>query len=140
MTFTVRSVPPSLLERLWPFAEPFIKRALDQATGEFSANDIKKFCENETLRLLLVFDGARIVAAATCELVQYPTMRRLRVVHLGGTGFDDWIAELDAALVNVARELECSSLEAFVRKGFVRKLADWRWKQRYVMVVKELPL
>lgn len=135
--FQVRGIPANLIDRFWPFAEPYIKRALDRAAGEFLAEDLKHFCKDREVQLWLVSEGERIIAAITTEIVNYPRRKHCRIITLAGSKAPEWTGLLDIILSEWAKQQGCQALEAYVRKGYVPVLAEYGFKHKYSMVLKE---
>jgi hypothetical protein len=138
MEYNIRGVPSQAVEKLWHFAEPFIKRALDHTFGEISAADVKGCCEQQIMQLWMIVEGNRVVGAAASQIVIYPQMRVCRIVAMAGTQFDDWKHMAHMNIELWALENECEAIECYVRKGFVPKLLDIGYKHRYSVVHKSL--
>lgn len=138
MPYTIRGIPHSLIEQMWPFAEPYIKRALDHAAGEFIPEDLKRGCMNRDIQLWLVSKDNRVVGAAATEVVVYPHKKHCRVITIAGSGFEDWMEQIDGVLSDWAQSIGCDAMEAHVRKGFVPKLAQIRYKHLHSVVIKRL--
>jgi hypothetical protein len=136
--FHVRLIPPELIARFWPFAEPFIKRALDHTSGEWGVQDLRKFCEENKLQLWLVAEGDRVVAALTTELVNYPHRKHCRIVTLAGAKAPLWTPVADTIVSNWALAQGCDALEAFVRKGYVPVLAKYGFQHKYSVIAKDI--
>lgn len=138
--YLVRGIPSHLVDRMWPFAEPYIKRALDHAAGEFSPDDLRESCRDRDAQLWLVSTGNRVVGAMTTEIVEYPKRKHCRVITIAGSGFDEWIATVDDTLVDWSRAQGCDALEAYVRRGFVKRLDPLGYRHKYSVVTKKLPI
>lgn len=136
--YRVRAIPAAMVDRFWQFAEPYIKRALDHTRGEFEPGDIKAYCKDRLIQLWLVTEGERVVAAATTEIITYPRAKQCRIVTLGGSRAVEWTPLLLSTLESWAREQGCNAMEAFVRKGYVKILADYSYKHMYSAVFREL--
>lgn len=136
--YYVRGIPFNMIEQFWQYAEPYVKRALDHANGEFTPLDLKKSCLVRDAQLWLVMKKERIVAAAITQIVNYPQRRHARVITLAGTGGDEWTAILDDALHQWGKANGCNAIEAFVRKGYVQKLAQYGYKHKYSCIIKEM--
>ena len=133
-TYNIRGIPAELLNRYWPFAVPYIKRALDRTTGELTIEDYRRFADAAQIQLWLVHDGTRIRGAATTEIVRFPKINRLRVLTVGGANFDLWADALDLKLREWALTNKCDGIEAYVRKGFVKRLRDAGYQHKLSMV------
>jgi hypothetical protein len=136
--FSIRGIPSHLVDRFWKYAEPYVKRALDHANGEFTPADLCQLCKDQSCQLWLVAEGDKIVAAMVTELVSYPRKRHCRFVTLAGSKAPEWTALADTIIGNWAREQGCVALEAFVRKGYVPVLAKHGFKHKYSAIFKEL--
>lgn len=138
MSYLIRGIPHQLIERMWPFAEPYVKRALDHAAGEITPDDLKNGCLNRDIQLWMVSKDNRVVGAATTEIIVYPNKKHCRVITIAGSQFEDWVDQMDAALADWAASIGCDALEAHVRKGFVKRLATLQYKHLHSVVIKSL--
>lgn len=136
--FTMRGIPASLIDQLWHYAEPYLKRALDHTSGEVAVADIKQACLNRDVQLWLISRGTRVVAAITTEIVNYPHRKHCRVITLAGSDLASWLELADNTLCTWATEQGCDALESFVRKGLVPKLAPLAYKHKHSVLIKEL--
>lgn len=139
-TYTIRGIPAPMVTHLWPFAEPYIKRALDHAAGELDSADLLAACLARDIQLWLVAAGQRIVGAATTEIVCYPRKKHCRIITIAGSHFPDWVAAMDATLADWAAQQGCNALEAHVRRGFPAKLAPLGYKHLHSVVHKNLAI
>jgi len=127
-----------MVEDLWRFAEPFVKRALDHTFGELSPDDLKNMCVRRDAQLWMIQKENRIVGAGTTTIVCYPQMKVCRIITLAGTEFDGWKDMAHAHIEIWAESNGCEAMESYVRKGFVPKLLDIGYKHRYSVVHKPL--
>lgn len=136
--FRIRGIPSELVDRFWKYAEPYVKRALDHTSGEFTPTDIRDYCRNQVIQLWLIAEGERVIGACTTEIVVYPQRKHCRVVTLGGTKAPEWTSLLDTILAAWAKEQGCVAMEAFVRKGYVPVLGKYGYKPKYTALVREI--
>lgn len=136
--FKIRGIPAPMIDRFWPLAEPYIKRALDHTRGEFTPEDIKLFCKDRVIQLWLVSEGERIIAAATTEVVTFPREKQCRVVTVAGSKAVEWTQLLVKVLNDWAKEQGCTAMHAFVRKGYVSILANYGFKHMYSTVFRDV--
>ena len=134
--YTIRGIPTNLLSRFWPYAIPYIKRALDRSSGEVSLDDLYQYAQDAVIQLWLVHDGTRICGAVTTEIIRFPSKNRLRVLTVGGNEFDLWADTLDRKLQEWALTNKCDAIEAYVRKGFVTKLRKLGYQHKISQVWK----
>lgn len=136
--FLMQGIPSHAVPHFWQFALPYVKRALDHASGELTPEDIKQGCLSRGIQLWLISREKRIFGAITTEIVVYPQRKHCRVITLAGSDFDSWVHVADATLCAWAKEQGCDALEAYVRKGFVNRLSALRFRHKYSVVVKGL--
>ena len=86
---------------------------------------------NDKFKLWVGFDSehpARLATAVVTEVIPYPRHRILRI-HTWATdtgyNFDEWYQPIVDQLEYYAKSIDCVALEAWCRKGLVRKLPDW---------------
>lgn len=136
--YLMRGIPAHMIEPMWHYAEPYIKRALDHTSGELNAADFRTLCVNRDVQLWLVSRENSVVGALTTEIVVYPRRKHCRVITLAGKDFTDWVDLADSTLCGWAREQGCDALETYVRKGLVPKLASLSYKHKHSILTKEL--
>ena len=134
----ISGIPSSDIDQVWKACLPFIEAAADKGQAEMTTDDIYHFCKEARMQLWIIFDeNHKIQAAATTEIIDYPAKKVCRLVTLGGTNFDDWMESIQV-IEEWASERNCVSLETFCRKGFLRKLNNYGYKQTYVVLGKDL--
>lgn len=136
--FHIRGIPYLLIEKMWPFAEPYIKRALDNMSGEFLPSDIKKMCINRDVQLWLITYEDRVIAAVTTEIVVYPRRKHCRILTFAGTNTQNWVNDFNATIESWAKEQGCNAMEANVRKSYTQKMEDQGYRCRSVSLTKEI--
>lgn len=136
--FHVRGIPATMVESLWHYAEPYVKRALDHTSGELDANDFRQLCLDRSVQLWLVSSGSRVVGALTTEIIVYPRRKHCRVITVAGSNFAEWIELADNTLCAWATDQGCDALETYVRKGLVPKLSPIGYKHKHSIMTKEL--
>lgn len=136
--FFMRPIPFALVEPMWHYAEPYIKRALDHTSGEVNVDDIKRLCIERDVQLWIVSTGNRSIGAVTTEILNYPHRKHCRVITIGGSVLSEWLELCDNTLSTWATAQGCDAIEAYVRKGLVPKLAVLDWKHKHSIVAKEL--
>ena len=131
----IRYIEPIAVDSYWPIVADTIGRALDE---ELTTEDVYEKLKMKTMALITVSLRGEIVAACVCEQVNYPRIRALRVVALGGHRMKEWLSELSDFLDDWARDSDCDRIEQMGRKGWKRKLTEYDYKPRYVFMTKDL--
>lgn len=135
---SVRGVPSHLIDQMWHYAEPYIKRAFDHTSGEVTPEDMRQLCLERSAQLWLVARDSRVIGALTTEIVNYPHRKHCRVITVAGSNFAEWIELADNTLCEFARAKECDALETYVRKGLVPKLSLIGYRHKHSIMTKEL--
>lgn len=138
LPYLIQGIPHNFIEHFWSFAEPYIKRALDHAGGEFTPADFKASCIKRDMQLWLISQDKRVHGAITTELVVYPNKKHCRIITLAGSNFIEWVALANATLDAWAKEQGCDAMECYTRRGFVPKLVPLGYKHRHSVLIKEL--
>lgn len=135
--YFVQGITADILEKFWPLAEPYIKRALDKANGELDHHDIKVFCQERDMQLWMVANKSRIVGAATTEIVIYPRKKIIRVVTLAGNNYPEWFPVIERVVEAYGMAHGCEGCEVLVRPGFTKKLAPHKFRKVYEMCFRQ---
>ena len=133
----VKPVKSWLVPSYWEFVGHYVEEALEHAHGELKAEDIYACLLNETM-FLFVAQKPYTCGAATCEVVQYPRKKAIRVVTVAGKDFSDWRSQLQDQILQWARRIKADAIEAYVRRGLVPQLEDLGYSQAYVGMLYDI--
>ncbi len=130
-------IQPGDLELVWDEVVPLIEAALKHSEGEVIPEDLIKPIKIGKMQLWVALSDG-VIAAMITEIVVYPRKRVLRVITIAGKdghGMSKWYGFLPL-VEGFALSNNCSSLEAWTRKGMAKKLTDWEHK--YMVITKDL--
>ena len=130
-------IQPGDLELVWDEVVPLIEAALKYSEGEVIPEDLVQPLKTGKMQLWVAMSDG-VIAAMITEIVAYPRKRVLRVITIAGKdgrGMSRWYGFLPL-VEGFALSNNCSSLEAWTRKGMAKKLKDWEHK--YMVVTKDL--
>ena len=130
-------IQPGDLELVWDEVVPLIEAALKHSEGEVIPEDLVKPIKIGKMQLWVALSDG-VIAAMITEIVVYPRKRVLRVITIAGKdghGMSKWYGFLPL-VEGFALSNNCSSLEAWTRKGMAKKLTDWEHK--YMVITKDL--
>ena len=133
----VELIQPGDLELVWDEVVPLIEAALKHSEGEVIPEDLIKPIKIGKMQLWVALSDG-VIAAMITEIVVYPRKRVLRVITIAGKdgyGMSRWYGFLPL-VEGFALNNNCSSLEAWTRKGMAKKLTDWEHK--YMVITKDL--
>ena len=131
-------IQPDDLDVVWDEVVPLISAALEYSEGEVIPEDLVKPIKIGKMQLWVAMLEGSVIAAMITEIVVYPRKRTLRVITIAGKdgrGMNKWYGFLPL-VEGFAISNNCSSLEAWTRKGMAKKLTDWEHK--YMVITKDL--
>ena len=130
-------IKPEEVPPVWDKVKPLIDKALKHSNGEQTSHDILVKLIKKTNILFIGVEAQEIMMAGIGEILEYPQKRVFHITTWAtktGRDYDQWMALFDV-VENVARQLDCSDISAFTRKGLAKKL---NWTHEYCVVTKQL--
>ena len=127
----------SEVPRIWHEVKPLVEKALAHADGEQLPEDVLLKLLNERMILFTGIEGQDLAGICIAEIIFYPRKKVLQVTLAAtksGRDFELW-NETFEVVEDFGRAMGCTSVSAWVRKGFVKKL---KWKHKYSVVTKDL--
>lgn len=131
-------IPIQDVTSVFPSVEQFIKQAIEHANGETNIQGVFRQLLAGQKQLWVIAQNYVATAAAITEVTNYPTMRVVRIVFLGGDGLDKWSSKVDETVSQWARIVNAKRVEVIGRKGWERHLKSRGYKPAYVHLLKEL--
>ena len=122
----VSPVPVVDIGKAWDQCKPFLSQATDRSGGRETTFTLYSKIKAGTSTLWIMMVDNKIIASATTEVTQY---RNLNVSFLGGSDMDIWLTEFINQLKIYANYNNCSKIELFGRKGWLRELKPFGFKQ-----------
>ena len=114
---------PEEIETIWPRVEALVGRALARADGRYGLADVKASLIARKRQLWVVWPACDCLGIT--EISRYPRQTRLTVFALAGRLPQDW-RDVLRRLESWAKEMGCRAVELRGRKGWVRRLPDYR--------------
>lgn len=118
----VTGVPAHAVDKVWEEAKPLLD--LVDLKGRMTSEDLYRLTKAGSMLLWLIepLGSGKPMAAALTELVNYPSMRIVCVVALGGRDMSLWIEAFNSELDRYAELVSATVIEANVREGLARRL------------------
>lgn len=136
----VTGVPGHAVDKVWDDVKHLLE--LVDMRGRLSTDDLYSLTKACGMQLWIIepLGSGKPVAAALTEVVNYPSMRVVRVVALGGKDMALWIETLNGELDRFAKLVHASVIEANVREGLARRLraTEYGGYERTSVVVQRL--
>ena len=129
-------MPLADIGKVWHLCKPLLTKATDRSRGRETILTLYSNIKSGASTLWVMLIDHVIVAAATTEVTTY---RHLSVSFLGGSGMDLWLNEFINQLKIYANYNNCLKIELFGRKGWIRELKSFGFKQEpYIAMSLEL--
>ena len=122
----IKAVFSHEIDDVWPRIEKWVSDACEY-TDVIDAQDVLNAIRERRMQCFLADDKGVFVT----EVQMYPRKKVLRVVSLGGSDLDSWLPDVTNLLDDWAREIG-AKVECTGRKGWVRKLAQYGWREASV--------
>ena len=123
---------------VWQQVKPILEKVVDRTFDECSIDDhYKLLCKGDQTLWLGASDDNEILAAGTTQVVVYPSKKVLRIILFATkSGRDlELFKPLLEEVIKYGISYGCSGIEAWVRKGFARKL---KWDHEYSIISKPI--
>jgi len=118
-------VPPEEIDDIWLKVKNQIKRTNDTVLND---TDVYNYLKSGEYFLWLITDNKteEIIIVSTLTLLQYPRNLVCRVVTLAGSRLEEWLLDYLHTIEDWARSNDCSYIEVEGRKGWVKKLTEYK--------------
>ena len=117
--------------KIWPLIEDLMERLAAQGDGEFTADDLMKFCQRTDEgggQLWLFGVPGRIDIAVITNFEVLPQLKYMQLFGLVGEDLPKYYHYFHEVLVPFAKENGASYVQTFCRKGLEKTLKDWKRK------------
>jgi hypothetical protein len=131
----VHILHPSAIPEVWDRVAPLLEKAEEHSDGEWLVEDFYGPLLDCQMQLWVAVENGDLLAAMTTEIAHHPRKKVLRIVALGGSGFNKW-SKFYPALESFAMRLDCNSLEICTTRKWLKILKDWR--ESAVVITKDL--
>lgn len=109
--------------RLWLQCEHFIAQSVLSMGYDTMESLFAEYYEGDA-QLWAVYDNDELVSCTITSMAEYATGKVLWVRYMIGSALKDWL-HFEASIRDYARELGCTKLKAYCRKGLQRMLPEW---------------
>lgn len=132
----IYKLEPEHLPKVWSFLEKHLQSVVDRSHGDWTLEAIFNAMGNGALQLWMVWDGNEAKAVVGTELATTETDHKICTMRFcAGDDSPRWLHLLDI-IEDWARHQGCRRMEAVARKGWAKRLADY--KMTHVHLMKDL--
>lgn len=115
-------VPSAYVEKVWPSAAPHLEKATRRTRGRYLPDDVLQEIKEGWQDLWVAYDPERNVidAAMTTQFVNYPRVRAIRILFIGGTRMNTWKDEFRVQVKEFGKDNGATLIESAGRVGWER--------------------
>jgi hypothetical protein len=122
------------IESIWGQLEPLIKKVLKKHEKDFTIESIKEMLLKKEAQLWTSYNG-QIEAFVLTHIVIYPNHKICNILMCGGSNLNNWL-EFMSNIGQWAKSIGCKSLRLRGRKGWIKKLPDFKFTK--IIMEKDL--
>lgn len=134
MPVSVSTVPPQEARVYWPHVLPLLDKAIE--FGWNTADEVFGLIESAQAQCWLAVEGNRLIGVWVTKVEQSARGRFCLVWLAGGEQVNKWMPMVQEYTEPWAKENGCSEMQIVGRKGWVKKLPDYKWTA--IVLRKEL--
>lgn len=121
-----------------PLVKPLLAQAVMRQPHGWTTQAVIEYCAADKMQLWVAGEmGEPISAVCVTEIDQRPTAKALKVLYLAGDKMERWL-DLIEHLERFAAAEDCDGVEVIGRYGWERKLADYGYSRRAIIVRKDI--
>jgi hypothetical protein len=101
--------------------------------------DVYKALKLAEMQLWIAFDDDReVIGCEVTTITDYPSRRVLTSLFTGGRNIRLWKDPMMGVLVRWAEDNQCTAIEGYGRKGWLKMLDSYGVKQALIMFEKDI--
>lgn len=133
----VEGIPSTRAERIWPLVSPLFQRIVSEFDPGYSTDDLLEKVKTQKGQLWVCATDT-LHAAAITEIKVLPAYKVLHVIACAGGQMNLWLPHLLNVFDFYAKEHDCLYVTCSGRRGWVRSLSKFGWKEEFTTVRKQL--
>lgn len=123
------------LDTVWPSLLPMVTRGLSHGQGDSMhpchiLDDLKA----GNMVLWVSYKGETLEAGMVFEVNEFPAKKVVFVVMLAGERMDDWVEDMEKAILQYCENVGADCIEASCRPGLAKRLEKRGWKRKAVIL------
>ena len=114
---------------------------IQTSKGKYHIDDIYHDLTKGYYNLWLIVDdknGEKVIAALTTRIIWYPNRKAMAMDWVGGKRMMEWLPIAMEKLSSFAKDCECSHLEGYGRKAWMKILKKYNWEPEYIAYRMEI--
>ena len=135
----VSIVPRDHIDNVWSSVRDFLLPAVKVTNGRYMLYDVYEASKSGQMQLWIAFDDEKnILGCEVTTITNYPSRRVLTSLFTGGKNIRLWKDPMMAMLVRWAEDNQCTAIEGYGRKGWLKMLDSYGVKSTLIMFEKDI--
>ena len=135
----VSLVPADHVEYVWDSVKDYLLPAIRVTGGRYMLYDVYSALMSGEMHLWIAFnDDKEILGCEVTRVTDYPSRRVLTSLFTGGRKIQLWKDPMMDVLVRWAEDNQCTGIEGYGRKGWIRMLDSYGVKQSLILFEKDI--
>ena len=135
------AVPREAIDIVWGDVSSMLNKAIETSGGKYHIDDIYQHLTEGYYNLWLIIDESKeekVIAAITTRIIQYPSKKAMAMDWIGGKRMMEWLPIAMERLISFAKDCDCSHLEGYGRKAWLKVLKKYNWNPEYIAYRMEI--
>lgn len=135
----VSLVPVEHVNDVWDSVKEFLLPAVKVTNGRYMLYDVYVAIQQSHMQLWIAFDNNKeILGCQVTAITDYPSRRILTSLFTGGRDIRKWRDQMMAVLIRWAEDNECTGIEGYGKKGWIKMLEPYGVTSSLTMFEKDL--
>lgn len=135
----VSLVPADCIEDIWGAVKDLLQPAVQVTGGRYMLYDVYAALKAGEMNLWIAFgDDRQVVGCEVTRITDYPSRRVLTSLFTGGRNIRLWKDPMMGVMVRWAEDNQCTAIEGYGRKGWLKMLDAYGVKQTLILFEKDI--
>lgn len=135
----VSLVPADCVDDIWGAVKDLLQPAVQVTGGRYMLYDVYAALKTGEMNLWIAFgDDREVIGCEVTRITDYPSRRVLTSMFTGGRNIRLWKDPMMGVMVRWAEDNQCTAIEGYGRKGWLKMLDAYGVKQTLILFEKDI--
>lgn len=134
----VVGIPNEELESLWETMEPMVRKALENGGSLEESSTVFGAVRDNVMQMWGIMRNDQLTGIGITEIEERDKGTTLTVVALSGIAMEEWLEDFERTMRVFGAAKGCKYLTLHGRRGWLKTLREFNWKEISVTMYKEL--
>jgi len=135
----VSLVPADCVDDIWAAVKDMLQPAVQVTNGRYMLYDVYAALKAGEMNLWIAFgDDREILGCEVTRVTDYPSRRVLTSLFTAGRNIRLWKDPMMGIMVRWAEDNQCTAIEGYGRKGWLKMLDAYGVKQTLILFEKDI--